>query len=424
MITLLGAAPNTGNQGVSALCYSVVSGIDFRGVDGIVIADHGRGRRSEQWKFGQRSVDVDLIGISHTRRLWRGDCLRTIEAVSRLGGLGNAAARAVLSCDSVLDVSGGDSFTDLYGEKRFQAMCKTKRLALDNGRPLILLPQTLGPFVDPVKKAEAVEILAAATAIWVRDQKSYEFLKSELGERFDPTRHHLGVEMAVLLPMTEPEKTLPKPFDVWFSDRDIPVAGLNISGLLCRNAEQARETFGLKEAHTKQMLAAAKAILSSDPMMKLALVSHVIRDPADPESDWAAAKDLEALLIADYPERVATLPQDYHATELKWIISQLDWFAGARMHATIAGLSSGVPTLGLGYSDKADGVFTQCGLDGQVADLRTHNAQEIAAAVLTSLSSRVENKAALAENLEALKARASSQMDLIVETIKHSQTGK
>lgn len=423
MITLLGAAPNTGNQGVSALCYSAVSGFNARGVDGIVVADHGRGLRCEQWKFGQNWVNVNLVGISHTRRVWRGDCLRTIETLSRLGGLGNAAARAVLSCDSVLDVSGGDSFTDLYGEKRFQAMCKTKRLALDNGRPLILLPQTLGPFVDPAKKAEAVAILAAATAIWVRDQKSYDFLKEELGNRFDPTRHHLGVEMAVLLPATAPATPLPEPIAAWLSNPDTPVAGLNVSGLLCRNAEQARRDFGLKENHTNQLHAAAKAILDSDPAMKLALISHVIRDPQDAESDWAAARDLEKLLTADYPGRVATLPQEFDATELKWIISHLDWFAGARMHATIAGISSGVPTLGLGYSDKADGVFRQCGLDGHVADLRTHDARQIAAAVRSSLASRVANKAALAESLDALKARASSQMDLIVKTIKQSQSG-
>jgi polysaccharide pyruvyl transferase WcaK-like protein len=156
----------------------------------------------------------------------------------------------------------------------------------------------------------------------------------------------------------------------------------------------------------------------------LALVPHVIRDPRDAESDWAAAKDLEALLIADYPDRVATLPQDYDATELKWIIAELDWFAGARMHATIAGLSSGVPTLGFGYSDKAEGVFTQCGLDGQVADLRTHNAQDIADAVRSSLAARAKTKPALAKSLDALKARASDQMDLIVETINQSRTGK
>ncbi len=417
MITLLGAAPNTGNQGVSALCYAAVAGIESRGIDQITVQDHGRGLRREHWNIGTCDADIDLIGISHTRRLWRGDCLRTIGALTRFGGLGNAAAKEILRSDAVLDVSGGDSFTDLYGKKRFQAMCKTKKLAIDNGRPLILLPQTLGPFVDPENKAEAVEILASAAAIWVRDQKSYDFLKAELGDRFDKNRHHLGVDMAVLLPQTAPRQALPEQLSAWLADDTTPVAGLNVSGLLCRDAKKAQADFGLKQDHISQLLAAAKVILDNDEKMNLVLVPHVIRDPQDPESDWAASKDLERRLFAQYPGRVATLPQHYDATELKWFIAQLDWFAGARMHATIAGFSSGVPTLGLGYSDKASGVFNQCGLKGHVVDLREMTAEQIGSAVVDSLANRKKTKFAIGSSLEALKARATNQMDLIVAAI-------
>jgi hypothetical protein len=69
-------------------------------------------------------------------------------------------------------------------------------------------------------------------------------------------------------------------------------------------------------------------------------------------------------------DRVAVLGGRPNAMELKWTLSRLDWFAGARMHATIGAFSSGVPTLGLGYSDKAQGVFAECGIGDEVADLR------------------------------------------------------
>ena len=117
MITLLGAAPDTGNQGVSALCRSAVAGIRSRGFDRIAVADHGRGARRAFWWIGGEETGVDLFGLTNNRRLWRGDCLRTVSALARLGGLGNSAARSILGSRAVLDVSGGDSFTDLYGEK-------------------------------------------------------------------------------------------------------------------------------------------------------------------------------------------------------------------------------------------------------------------------------------------------------------------
>ena len=158
MITVLNAAPNTGNQGASALCLSAVDGLARRGAVDIAVHDHGRGHRRESWVIDGRRIDVNLIGLSHIRRPWRGDCLRTVRAAARLGGIGNPAARVIAKSRAVLDVSGGDSFTDLYGEKRFRAMVLSKRLALDNGLPLILLPQTLGPFRDPGRRAEAVSL--------------------------------------------------------------------------------------------------------------------------------------------------------------------------------------------------------------------------------------------------------------------------
>jgi len=50
------------------------------------------------------------------------------------------------------------------------------------------------------------------------------------------------------------------------------------------------------------------------------------------------------------------VPPDYNATEMKWIISQMTLFAGARMHSMIAALSTDVPTLSFPYSIKARGI--------------------------------------------------------------------
>ena len=144
MITLLNAAPDTGNQGVSALCHSVVAGLVGRGADRITVADHGRGQRQANWGY----TTVDLVGLTHNRRFWRSDSLRTARAMARIGGGIGAPARAIKRSKAVLDISGGDSFTDIYGRKRFEAMALTKRMALDAGVPLILLPQKLGPFRD------------------------------------------------------------------------------------------------------------------------------------------------------------------------------------------------------------------------------------------------------------------------------------
>lgn len=413
MITLLNAAPDTGNQGVSALCLSAVAGLTARGAGPIAVADHGRGRRVADWGFAK----VDLIGLTHNRRYWRGDSLTTVRALARIGGGFSASARVIARSRVILDVSGGDSFTDLYGPHRFRSMVLSKRLALDNGIPLILLPQTLGPFRGAAARAEAVAILAAARAVWVRDAASHAFLQDMLGARFDPDRHRLGLDMAVALPQAA-APDLPAAVQAWLApDRAAPVAGLNVSGLLTSDPVAAQGLFGLADRHDAQIAAAARAVLDSDPQMRLLLVSHVHRSAGDRESDLAAAQALQARLAADYPDRIAVLPGALNAMQLKSVLARLDWFAGARMHATIGAFSAGTPTLGLGYSDKAAGVFAQCGIGTHVADLRQMDAAQIGAAVAASVADRAAMRAELALLRPGILARAEAQMDAIVAQI-------
>jgi polysaccharide pyruvyl transferase WcaK-like protein len=414
MITLLNAAPDTGNQGVSALCHSVVAGLSKRGAQDLVVADHGRGSRRADWGY----TSVNLVGLTHNRRFWRGDNLRAANAMVRIGAAVSAPVRAVMGSRAVLDISGGDSFTDIYGYKRFQAMALTKKLALDAGVPLVLLPQKLGPFHDPNLEAEAVGILRRAEAVWVRDALSYEFLQNQLGRDFDPNKHRLGVDVAVALPQSEPDH-LPSEIRSCLSEqRWFPVAGLNVSGLLCNEASTAKQTFGLAASHADQMQALAKALLLSEPDLRLLLIPHVHRPLEDAESDLRAARDLKRRLGTLAEGRVFILQDTLNAMQLKWVLAKLDWFAGARMHATIGAFSSGTPTLGLGYTDKAQGVFDQCRIGKDVADLRKLNASALASRALASFAERKSKKPSLAARLYSIRTRAEREMDFIATQIK------
>jgi colanic acid/amylovoran biosynthesis protein len=413
MITLLNAAPDTGNQGVSALCHAAVAGLASRGVGPVNVADHGRGLRHADWGY----AGVRLVGLTHHRRFWRGDSLRTAHALVRLGGGPSAAARTIARSRAVLDVSGGDSFTDLYGPRRFRAMVLTKRLALDAGVPLILLPQKLGPFRDPANRDEAIAILRRATAVWVRDADSLAVLEGALGRDFDPARHRLGVDMAVALPAMQPADLDPAVARWLDPGRGFPLAGINVSGLLCNEAGRARRDFGLADAHPAQVETMARALLTAEPDLRLLLVPHVHRPEGDPESDLGAARALVARLGELGRDRVAVLGGRPGAMELKWVLSRLDWFAGARMHATIGAFSSGVPTLGLGYSDKAQGVFAECGIGDEVADLRRLDAPTLAHRALASFRDRARQRDDLAGRVGTLKMRAAREMDDIARQI-------
>jgi polysaccharide pyruvyl transferase WcaK-like protein len=411
MITVVNAAPDTGNQGVTALCLSAVAGLAARKAGSVAVADHGRGLRQGDLGFGP----VDLVGLTHNRRFWRQDNLSAVRMLARIGGGPNPTARLMAQSRAVLDISGGDSFTDLYGPRRFRAMTLTKSLAIESGVPLILLPQTLGPWREPENRRTAASILRRARSVWVRDAQSLRLLSDLLGRDFDPAIHRQGIDMAVALPARAPTAPLPAPLNAWLADgRDAPVAGLNVSGLLALDPEAARTTFSLADGHDRQIAAIARAVLMAERDMRLVLIPHVHRPLGAAESDLAAAQALARDLANDFPGRVAVLDQPLGAMQLKWVLSRLDWFAGARMHATIGAFSSGVPTLGLGYSDKQAGVFAACGIGTDALDLRRNDTATLATRATESVHARHSTRAALGVILPGLRARAETQMDDIV----------
>jgi polysaccharide pyruvyl transferase WcaK-like protein len=329
---------------------------------------------------------------------------------------------------AVLDVSGGDSFTDLYGMRRFEAMTLSKRMVLAAGRPLILLPQTLGPFNDSVCRRKAAHILRCASAVWTRDHGSLQLLRDLLGADFDPARHRQGVDLALALPAVAPKTALPECIASWIEQppeaRSRPVFGVNVSGLLYNSIDGGRAQFDLADNYSEAIEAIARALLTSHPSARLLLIPHVLVEDRNPESDWIACRSLQQVLGDTAPGRVEVLPPFYGAAELKSLFTRLDWFCGTRMHATIGAFSEGVPTLALAYSDKTEGVFKACGLAGLVSDLRRSRANALGEVALASFAARAQTSDTLRRILPIVKATAEFQMDDIADSIRALSSSK
>jgi polysaccharide pyruvyl transferase WcaK-like protein len=173
----------------------------------------------------------------------------------------------------------------------------------------------------------------------------------------------------------------------------------------------------LSEGHLDALHALARGLFDTCAELRILLIPHVLKPIGHPESDWAACLDLERHLRVSEPHRVAALPPHYDASELKHVLSRLDWFCGARMHACIGAFSSGVPTLPLAYSDKANGVFAACGFPKAVADLRRLDSSELACAARESFERRERQAIEQARRLPELWRRGESQMDAIAQTV-------
>lgn len=418
--SVFGASPRTGNMGVNALFASTTAGLIRRipKLD-LTVFDTGLGVRVEQHQVDDHDpLSLRFIGFRTGRRFYRPEnfeMMKVAAKVGRLGRLLNPGVRTIMESDVVVDVSGGDSFTDMYPDDRIHNIAGSKEFVLDQCRPLLLLPQTYGPFDESLERAS--RIVRRSVACFARDERSFENLKSMLGAEFDSDRHRCGVDMAFGLAFRDPGDRLDADIRSWVDDSSTPTIGLNVSGLIGNTPGIDKSRYGFR-ADYRQTLIRFLSMILAETDANVLLIPHVMSPRGGTESDLQISEWLKSEFAEEFGHRLKITSIHLDQCEVKWVISRMDWFCGTRMHATIAGLSTNVPTATISYSDKAIGVFETCGQGGEVFDPRLLEAEPIAEGLMDSYRRRTEIRTGLSDSLRTVKERAASQMDEIAAIIE------
>ena len=241
------------------------------------------------------------------------------------------------SIDIMLDIGAGDSFADIYPNKRYAYIIATKALALARGKRLILSPQTIGPFSRQPHTALAAWACRKAEVIFARDPMSMSVLRE-----MAPDAHaRQAIDVAFALPFDRTDRPPGGPVRV----------GLNASGLLMSGGYSGQNEFGISinyAALTRAIIADFLAM----PNVEVTLIPHVIASGIARDDDSSAADQLKS----EFPALVRG-PEFSSPSAAKSFISGLDFLVGARMHATIAAYSAGVPVVPISYSRKFEGLY-------------------------------------------------------------------
>jgi colanic acid/amylovoran biosynthesis protein len=380
-VVLAGAAIGNGNRGVEALGRSVADAIQRESPGSrLTILDDGWGRRPDS-SGRYPDADVEYLGVRLSRRWHRPESWAQIRLAQRFAPQLNPAARRFADADAILDISAGDSFTDLYGPTRLASVSEPKEAALRAGRPLILLPQTYGPFTTQDGRRKAERLVRASAIAYARDEWSHTQLLELAGPDADTSRLRRGVDVAFALEPREPDSGTVRSLAALEGE---VLAGVNVSGLL--RDRSGHERFGLAGDYIETMTSLVRQLIKDGA--HVVFVPHVHLPGGAGESDVAGIEAVRAGLDEAEVARTSTVPPTLDAAELKWCISRMDWFVGSRMHSTIGSLSTGTPTFGYAYSDKTQGVFDSCSMGAQVADARRVAGAEAVAAMAESFTSR------------------------------------
>lgn len=241
--------------------------------------------------------------------------------------------------DCLLDIGGGDSFADIYGAKRFAYLWLTKVFAFAQRRPLLMSPQTIGPFTKFPYRSLARYVLERSAAVVARDEISLKFL-NDIAPKANGV---LSADVAFALP---------------YEDRSAQRGvsgkirvGVNVSGLLLHEAQTGSNRFGL-EADYAVLTRRFIADLLARPDVEVHVLTHVVASTSGRDDDgWAADE-----IAREFPT-VVRVADFKTPSEAKSYISGLDFLVAGRMHACIGAFSSGTPVVPVAYSRKFAGVF-------------------------------------------------------------------
>ncbi|MBN2457226.1 MAG: polysaccharide pyruvyl transferase family protein [Sedimentisphaerales bacterium] len=313
----------------------------------------------------------------------------------------NPYVRRLVETDLVFDLTSGDSFSDMYGMRRFIIGWLRRFLVIMYGKNLMMLPQTYGPLERPLTKAMAKYILSHADIIYSRDADGVKVVRSLLNSCSLDRKIDFAPDVAFVLDAQRPEVV-----DVGLladsKSNDSIVIGFNISGLLFNGGYTRDNMFGLKVAYTDLIHGIIDLFMKMDSTIML-LVPHVFAPVNKVESDVYACSQVYASACEKYKNRIFITRGEYNQHEIKYVIGTCDFFVGSRMHACIAALSQGIPTVGFAYSTKFRGVFETAGMEQFVTDMRQNTQQEVLATVSQAFQQRRSAAAHLNSVLPGIK---------------------
>jgi colanic acid/amylovoran biosynthesis protein len=429
-ILLLGATFATGNMGVGALAAGALTVVSSRYPQATIrLLDYGHQPTVSAVQVGGKVLSIALVNLRFSWKLLLANniaLLLTRAWIARaLGGpagrwliASNPWLKTIAQADVAVAVSGGDSFSDIYGLGRFFYVVLPQLLALSLGVKLIMLPQTLGPFKGKAARWMAGFLVRRAERVYSRDQAGLQSLLALLGQDDPKHKARFCFDLGFVVEPHAPKQLdlggLPLVGRVGVVGADHilaqsrPLVGLNVSGLLLMGGYTRSNMFELNLDYAALVDALIQLLIEVKGADVL-LIPHVFSE--DAESDTTAMQQVHQRWCGKYGDRLFCVRGRYDQNEIKHVIGLCDFFVGSRMHACIAALSQCIPAVGVAYSDKFAGVFDSVGVGSVVADPRRLTLDETLQVTSKAFDERQASQRQLRAAMPGIKARVLALLD-------------
>ncbi len=236
---------------------------------------------------------------------------------------------------------GGDGFSDIYGDLALQLRYNQTKVIKRLNIPLLILPQTIGPFQKKCNYEYAKELLDYADSVYVRDEKFVEEL-NKLNIPYTKTK-----DLSAFMK--------PLPWEIEIKPNAI---GLNVSGLAYSN--NFKKLAGEFDAYPQLIFEIIRYFRTTGHPVYLIPHSYNYLTPDENNDDMVACREVYEKL--EDKSNVILVDKDLISPQVKYLISKMSFFIGTRMHANFAAIYTNTPVFGLAYSYKFEGAFVNNGL--------------------------------------------------------------
>lgn len=402
-IAIFECSPYSANKGVAALAYSALTLIDeiarkkFKNYALYIVNDNVTKFEDSFYANGH---NINFFCIKPISWINIKDILRFCFFAFLPHGC--YKYHKYLEFDYIFNVGSGDSFADIYGKERFNRVNNNITVCHLLSKKQMLLPQTIGPFSDSQILNKALLSIRRCSYVLSRDMQSLLFLQNN---NIPNEKISEIIDMAFYLPYSYKK----------IKDSFIHI-GINVSGLLWQGGYTKDNQFKLTLDYKDLIFKLIKYFTSKNNIC-VHLIGHTIsRNLRAPENDYSICKDLvnkrnsKNLILAPFFET----PMD-----AKSYISSMDFFIGARMHATIAAFSSNTPVVPMSYSRKFEGLFCDTLNYRHVTDMRNSDTTESFNYIIDMYHNRAKLKMEIEEiNNKLVKEKKVILMNYIDQFMK------
>ncbi len=335
------------NRGVQALGYGSIDFLReiFPGAEIEIISHTGS-------KDLLGSVEQERLGRKEILKLLLGSYFPFYRANSKI-------IHKLNSADYVFDLSEGDSFSDIYGVKRFLVNYLFKKMVSRYAKKYVLLPQTIGPFKRQNIQTISGKLMRAMHRVYVRDYNSQKLLENL------KIKTILFPDMALYM-----EKQKPGCYNLPFDN----FVAVNVNGLLFYDA--SGKSLVDKKEYKKIVESVVELLLSKNESVLLVPHTYAVAKKSREDDFMASINIFEKFNDGKSKGKIAVLDQELRAPEIKYLLAHSKFTIGSRMHACLGSITSGRLSVALAYSSKFKGTFQKFGLQDWVVDLHQGGSQE------------------------------------------------